>query len=258
MQPPLRGTLDGVLSIARDEGIFKLWRGLSPTLVMSVPATVIYFVGYDYLRDYMYSHTVAYPTLNQYSPLLSGAIARTLAATVISPIEMFRTRMQSTSGKRVFGRVLHGMMDMVKVNGPTFLWRGLPPTLWRDVPFSAMYWSGYEGLKRRLTDHYVTHYPERLDSFSSSFGISFLSGALSGSFAAVMTLPFDVAKTRQQVDVAHGGQQSRMLALMANIVKHEGWTALFTGIVPRTFKVAPACAIMISSYEISKKFFHVD
>jgi solute carrier family 25 protein 39/40 len=30
---------------------------------------------------------------------------------------------------------------------------------------------------------------------------------------------------------------------------------LFPGLVPRLVKVAPACAIMISSYEYGKRFF---
>lgn len=45
------GTWDGVKKIVRHEGVSSLWRGLSPTVAMSIPATVIYFVGYDYLKD---------------------------------------------------------------------------------------------------------------------------------------------------------------------------------------------------------------
>ena len=61
---------------------------------MSVPANVIYFVGYDYLRDVIRPFT----QFNQsdYSPLLAGAVARTIAVTMISPIELFRTRLQAT------------------------------------------------------------------------------------------------------------------------------------------------------------------
>lgn len=58
---------------------------------MSVPANVIYFVGYDYLRD------LIQPTTANYSPLIAGAIARTIAVTMISPIELFRTRLQASS-----------------------------------------------------------------------------------------------------------------------------------------------------------------
>jgi solute carrier family 25 protein 39/40 len=37
------------------------------------------------------------------------------------------------------------------------------------------------------------------------------------------------------------------------IVREEGFRGLAKGIVPRVAKVAPSCAIMISSYEFCKK-----
>jgi hypothetical protein len=46
----INSTWDGLRKIAQNEGPKTLWRGLSPTLVMSVPANVIYFAGYDWLR----------------------------------------------------------------------------------------------------------------------------------------------------------------------------------------------------------------
>ena len=38
-----------------------------------------------------------------------------------------------------------------------------------------------------------------------------------------------------------------------HIYQEEGTAGLFRGWVPRMLKVAPACAIMISSYEVGKK-----
>ena len=39
------------------------------------------------------------------------------------------------------------------------------------------------------------------------------------------------------------------------IYREEGWRGLTRGITPRVVKVAPACAIMISSYELGKMYF---
>ncbi|ETN71154.1 hypothetical protein NECAME_00843, partial [Necator americanus] len=43
------GTIDAFVKITREEGIKSLWSGLSPTLVMAVPATVFYYSLYDTL-----------------------------------------------------------------------------------------------------------------------------------------------------------------------------------------------------------------
>lgn len=46
---PFTGTLDGMVKIARYEGVSSLWSGLSPTLVIAMPATVGYFTLNDIL-----------------------------------------------------------------------------------------------------------------------------------------------------------------------------------------------------------------
>jgi solute carrier family 25, member 39/40 len=65
---------DGVANIIRQEGPTSLWRGLSPALVMSVPGNIIYFVGYDYLRNAIKDWTVY--KQKDYAPLLAGGAAR--------------------------------------------------------------------------------------------------------------------------------------------------------------------------------------
>lgn len=100
-----------------------MWKGLSPALLMSVPANVIYFVGYDYLKDIIQP----FAQLNQadYSPLLAGAIARTVAVTMISPIELFRTRLQATAttGVNDFKRNYHHHVLYLHSNNNNFLFQ---------------------------------------------------------------------------------------------------------------------------------------
>ena len=47
------GTVDALMKISKNEGILSLWSGLSPTLVLAVPATIVYFVSYEQLRLYL-------------------------------------------------------------------------------------------------------------------------------------------------------------------------------------------------------------
>jgi solute carrier family 25 protein 39/40 len=39
-------------------------------------------------------------------------------------------------------------------------------------------------------------------------------------------------------------------------VSEHGYGGLYAGLVPRVAKIAPACAIMIGSYEVCKEYFH--
>ncbi|CCH59605.1 hypothetical protein TBLA_0B07890 [Henningerozyma blattae CBS 6284] len=290
-----RGTWSAVQGIARSEGTLALWRGLSLTLVMAVPANVVYYAGYEYVRDWS-PLGQSYPTLN---PALCGASARVLAATCIAPLELLKTRLQSVpkaqkshltnlpqNNKSIVGsRQFDLFKDLLKetgrelrVEGPTALFRGLTITLWRDVPFSAIYWASYEKFKKLLSMQQCTintgrtNYTECPGNGNNSQGSvgcflkSFLGGCISGSIAALFTHPFDVGKTRMQivlnsptaVSSATKATNNNMFLFLWSIKKTEGFSALFTGLVPRLLKIAPSCAIMISTYEVSKKILGIE
>ena len=59
-------------TIARSEGFGSLWRGLSPTLALTLPQTAIYFIMYENLKDGIISELIP----GSYAPALSGIIAR--------------------------------------------------------------------------------------------------------------------------------------------------------------------------------------
>ncbi|PWY93167.1 membrane transporter [Aspergillus sclerotioniger CBS 115572] len=276
-------TLDGLRKIARNEGVLTLWRGLSPTLMMSIPGNIIYFAGYDWLRTDDRSLVKRFFP-DAYAPLIAGSVARTAAASVISPIEMFRTRLQATPGTGAghFKATLEDLHQMAQTNGYSSLWRGLTLTMWRDVPFSGLYWWCYEEVKKYLIENrkaaYLHSLPHGVSSASQrqlhdldtpTFLDSFIAGASSGSLAAFVTTPFDVGKTRQQV-FRHMGdapgssagnaaqatlhpEQLPLPKFLMHIFREEGLAGLFRGYVARCLKVAPACAIMISTYEFGKK-----
>lgn len=286
-QRTFTSTLDGLRKIARHEGVATLWRGLSPTLVMAVPGNIIYFTGYEWLR-FDGASPVQRAVPDEYASLAAGAVARVLAATAISPVEMFRTRLQASHGASARGHVVdtfHSLREAVGRDGYRALWRGLTLTLWRDVPFSGMYWWGYETIRGKLTDwrEYQRgrawepepecasrgrrrRRSQSRETHAETFRDSFVAGAASGAFASVVTTPFDVGKTRTQVyrdagvQAAAGPGEKRpgpqsMARLLWHIFRAEGVAGLFTGWIPRTLKVAPACAIMISSYEAGKRVF---
>ncbi|NWT73929.1 S2539 protein, partial [Prunella himalayana] len=243
------GTLDAFVKITRNEGVRSLWSGLPPTLVMAVPATVIYFTTYDQLRDYLHARVGSW---NHYIPLLAGALARLGAVTVISPLELIRTKMQSQQLSYRQLRVC--IRSAVAQDGWLSLWRGWGPTVLRDVPFSALYWFNYELVRTWLCRQ------SWLDG--ATFMVSFTSGAISGTVAAVLTLPFDVVKTQRQIELGDSevhpvtaSKPSSTWLLMQRIRAESGTRGLFAGFLPRVIKVAPACAIMISTYEFGKSFF---
>jgi len=271
------GTADAFLKISRTEGISSLWSGLSPTLVLAVPTTVTYFTMYEQLKvciDSQRRAMSAQPSIltaetPKWVSLAAGGLARLAAVTLVSPLELVRTKMQSQ--KMPWSDVHKCLTELVRAQGIRALWNGYTATLLRDVPFSALYWPLYEQSKAIMN-----LYTSNRDSFLVNFG----SGAVAGSFASTVTLPFDVIKTIKQIEMGEkdimavkpgtsrsysvprnkmssslSGRSRGNITIAKELISEQGVRGLFAGLIPRLLKVAPACAIMISSYEFCKGFF---
>ncbi|OUC43633.1 hypothetical protein D917_00245 [Trichinella nativa] len=227
------GTVDAFLKISKYEGISALWGGLSTTLIMAVPATICYFTLYDMVLSELKEKYGS----QLWVPGLSGIVARMVSATVISPLEMVRTKLQA---KRMRYSDVYAVL---KTLTQRFGWRSL---------FLAIYWTNYEIMKEKVLKH--------LGREETNFTISLILGAISGSCAAVCTLPFDVVKTHRQISLGEMPLDSKPKTMSTfrsinNLFMEHGIRSLFSGIVPRLVKVAPACAIMIGTYEYGKLFF---
>ena len=235
------GSGNVVLRVLRQEGVGALWSGLRPSLLMTVPANVIYFTAYEHIRMAVVSDWRGSEAL---APVPAAAGAKLLASTATAPLELMRTRMQADRALAHEG-IVGGARALVRREGVAALFKGLGPTLWRDVPFSCVYWLGYERLKRLL----VEVQPQQQQPQQVSLSSSFVAGGIAGAAATLLTMPLDVVKTRMQVDSgplatllqstagaaapARGASGLSTAARMARIARLEGPRALLAGTVPR-------------------------
>lgn len=295
---PASGIIDSILNIVQHEGVGTLWRGIGPTLVMAIPAQAVYMVGYDTLRaklielgpkfgleDRSRASTGWYRTT--IAPLLAGALSRSFVAILFCPLELLRTRLQSApatitpltqfnhnqslshlsihqSKSSSSTLILKSTLSTVKRSGISSLYRGLSATLWRDVPFSGIYWSTYEICRKTISNgngfgesiptkhHHDGSSAQEALSVRKIATQSFLAGSISGCFAAVATNPFDVIKTRRQASKASDlgmKTQEGTVRMIYTIGRDEGLKGLMKGLSPRLAKIIPSCGIMIASYE---------
>lgn len=258
--PRITSTFQGMSVIARNEGLPTLWRGLSLTLFMAIPSNIIYFTGYEYIRD---RSPIAQHPLN---PLVCGMLSRTMAAATVAPVELLKTRLQSIPSEvrgeqplqQIFSHLLKDAAQSFRARGIGSMFTGLQITLWRDVPFLGIYWLCYELFKVRIGRSLGVDFSGLVSQQDDLrvFSTSFLSGSISGVIAAFFTNPFDVGKTRLQIaSETTGKKHTTMFKFLYNIFHKEGVGALYGGFGARVMKIAPLCAIMISSYEIAKKVF---
>lgn len=252
--PSVLSTLRGVVS---REGLRGVYAGLAPTLLMSVPNFVIYLITYDELVTYLHTKTLSTNHLQLPEPVLPflcGASARLIATTAVAPLELLRTRHAASSGivqkPTASTQVWNELSTILKTDGIRGLYKGLVPSLWRDVPFAAIYMVCLDHFKKTTQPFFQTSSDDVI-SMKQQIEFQFTNAALAGMVAASCTAPLDVVKTRLQ-STRHGATTSTV-SVLRSIVRDEGIKGLWRGNQARMLKVAPQYAIMISCYEIGKK-----
>lgn len=252
------GLVRTLRNIAAEGGISGLYAGLPATLLIAVPNNMLYFATYEALRDRLQG---APALLAASAPGIAGGGARAVAAAAVAPLEVVRVRAQAGwvaggAAAGASGGVGAMLAEIVREQGVRALFLGLSSTMWRDVPFSALYWLGVERIRDALLRRGWWE-----GSAAQAPLAAMVAGVISGGAAALVTTPFDVMKTRQQLDrtahttvrgtgKVHGAEG--LWRSMARVAQEEGTSALLAGAVPRTARVAPACAIMLASYEVTK------
>ena len=132
----------------------------------------------------------------------------------------------------------------LEIKKSPFPWgSGLKMSIYRDAPFSAIYWMLNEIIREKLKD----------SQYLGSFSRSFIAGATAGSLAALLTTPFDVIKTRIQTDTTSSSLGNKSLI---QFYHKEGLQSLFIGWQQRCLRTALACALMLGTYEFTKEQYN--
>ena len=127
---------------------------------------------------------------------------------------------------------------LVASQGVRGLWNGYTATLLRDVPFSALYWPLYEATRDGLQRYLAIRERRGWGSLGpdTSFMVTFVSGAVAGSVASTITLPFDVIKTIKQIEMGErdimrvtAGHSRTNLTIARELIADQGPRSLFSG-----------------------------
>eukprot|EP00760_Papus_ankaliazontas_P025251 PhM_4_TR2573/c0_g1_i1/m.47940/K15119/SLC25A39_40; solute carrier family 25, member 39/40 len=251
------GVTTAIRGIVRDDGISGFYRGLSPSLTMAVPSSGFYYVLYEQTKKIIARHVEPNSNLAWYGPALAGMSSRTATTCLVLPLELVKTHAQTRS--RIGFTVGGYMREIMRTEGVRGLWTGLTPTLLRDVPFSGIYWLTLEQVRRHIEPSKRPDKNER-----NTWWVNVCTGAGAGALASILTHPADAVKTVMQGSMHRkscacsldGKSPTFCLASMSMqsavscMYRAGRWQAFFRGGIARTMKVAPACAVMITVFDL--------
>ncbi|KAF4019941.1 hypothetical protein G4228_011823 [Cervus hanglu yarkandensis] len=160
-----KNSFDCFKKVLRYEGFFGLYRGLLPQLLGVAPEKAIKLTGAKacFLRDIPFS-AIYFPCYahvkaalasedGQISPgslLLAGAIAGMPAASLVTPADVIKTRLQvaARAGQTTYSGVIDCFRKILREEGPKALWKGAGARVFRSSPQFGVTLLTYELLQR--------------------------------------------------------------------------------------------------------------
>lgn len=122
--------LDGMLRMAREEGLMSWFRGVLPNSLRASAMTASQLASYDTFKRLMIAYTPM--TDNLATHFTASFLAGLTAATVTSPIDVIKTRVMSASGKSISIPTL--LRQLFQQEGPAWMFKGWVPSFLRLGP----------------------------------------------------------------------------------------------------------------------------
>ncbi len=147
-QHKFSGVVDGFRNLFRNEGIFGLWKGVSPSVLRLALGSSGQLASYAHIKEQALSRDV------EDGPLLHIAtsfVSVVFGVTAMNPVDVIRTRLynQPSGSQRIYTSGLDAAMKIVRHEGPSAFFKGWLAHYMRGAPHVALIFVFLEQLKQR-------------------------------------------------------------------------------------------------------------
>ncbi|KAL8930982.1 MAG: hypothetical protein Q9208_000083 [Pyrenodesmia sp. 3 TL-2023] len=222
-------------------GFRGIYAGVGSVIVGSAPGAALFFVTYEGIKTRLRSiRQDARGMSEPVEHMLAASAGEVAACAVRVPTEVIKQRAQAAqqpSSMAALRFILARRRDIGVPGVWRELYRGWGITIMREVPFTAVQfplWEGMKAWRRRETGR------EQVTNVESG-----LYGSVAGAVAAGLTTPLDVLKTRLML----AKEREAALPLFRRIWREEGPRAFVAGMGPRVMWISAGGAIFLGSYE---------
>jgi solute carrier family 25 citrate transporter 1 len=255
-----------------------VYKGFGAVAIGSPVASGMYFMGYETtkacLKSVRRGDDDDQQTLVVLENVLTGIVAQALAGIAYTPVDVVKERMQvssvlpthlKTNNGVDYRNALDAVRTILKNEGVK---NGLMRGYWAQNfvwwPWSACYFAAYEkGLemfrrtKSNAKEEGEEGEEEEYYRYVSPHAASAFTAA---TCATILTHPLDLCKTRVQTMTSSSSSSSNSVAekltmrrVFTDVVRREGFFALYRGVWARILSVAPGSAISFYAYESIRK-----
>jgi len=268
-QPPkYAGAMDAVKQTLAAEGPKGLYKGMGAPLATVAVFNAVLFTARGQMEALLRDAPGAHLTVGQ--QMIAGAGAGVACSMVACPTELVKCRLQAQSAlaTTVEAPILAGVgaaggtsavKAAVQYSGPfdvarhvlkseggvVGLYKGLTPTLMREVPGNAAMFGAYEATKQYLAGGQ--------DTSKLGRGSQLFAGGVAGAMFWVSVYPTDVIKSVIQVDDHRNPKYNGTMDAFKKVFAAEGVKGLYRGFGPAMARSVPANAACFLAYELVRE-----
>ncbi|XP_005723528.1 calcium-binding mitochondrial carrier protein Aralar1 [Pundamilia nyererei] len=146
------------LTVVRDLGFFGLYKGAKACFLRDIPFSAIYFPVYAHTKGKLADDD---GRLGALQLLTAGAIAGVPAASLVTPADVIKTRLQvaARAGQTTYNGVIDCFRKILKEEGFRAFWKGAGARVFRSSPQFGVTLVTYELLQRWLYVDFGGHRP---------------------------------------------------------------------------------------------------
>lgn len=253
-QPPkYSGAMDAVRQTLAAEGPRGLYKGMGAPLATVAAFNAVLFTVRGQMEALLRSEPGVPLTINQ--QFVCGAGAGIAVSFLACPTELIKCRLQAQSALVSAGPTTTvavkygGPMEVARhvlrsEGGTRGLFKGLVPTMAREIPGNAVMFGVYEAIKQYLAGG--------RDTSGLGRGSLMVAGGLAGASFWALVYPTDVVKSVLQVDDYKNPKYSGSLDAFRKILASQGVKGLYKGFEPAMARSVPANAACFLAYELTR------
>ncbi|XP_057745427.1 mitochondrial carnitine/acylcarnitine carrier-like protein [Arachis stenosperma] len=251
--PKYSGAIDAVKKTLAAEGPRGLYKGMGAPLATVAAFNAVLFTVRGQMEALVRTQPGAPLSVSQ--QFVCGAGAGVAVSFLACPTELVKCRLQAQSalagtGTAAVAAVKYGgPMDVARQvlrseGGMRGLFKGLIPTMGREIPGNAIMFGVYEAIKQMLAGG--------PDTSGLGRGSLILAGGVAGASFWFMVYPTDVVKSVIQVDDYKNPKFSGSFDAFRKIQASEGLKGLYKGFGPAMARSVPANAACFLAYEMTR------
>lgn len=231
-------------NIVRTNGFFALYNGLSAALLRQATYSTTRFAIYEVTKQAIAGESDKGIPL--WKMVIMAGVSGAVGGFVGTPADLVNVRMQNdcklpTELRRNYKNCFDGLIRIVREEGAMRTFSGTTMAMSRGILVTIGQLAFYDYFKKVLI---------KSGYFKDNLTTHFSSSLLAGFVATVITMPFDVLKTRLMN--AKPGQYSGILACAKDILQ-VGPSGMFKGFIPAFVRLGPHTILTFVFLEQLKK-----